>query len=355
MGSSQRLQAIQPVRSFRATLLATALIAMAPCLAEAQTTLIPVPDRRDHVYDPSRGILLITTSNGFVERYDVANRQLLSPFEVGVSLNGADISPDNAFLYVGEDRGGITQGLVRKVNLTDGTHVNVAYNRYYNELGVWDLALGGNGKGLVTTRKRNATGTNPLREIDLSNDSLIIRDDAPGTNHLGHVERETLISRSSDRTMLFLTESEFGASLRITYYAVSNTFIRGIEVDTTLRDHLSAVSRDGFLIAMEYEDAITIIDPLLDTLQTVPGTTGVAFHPTEDILFVGNHDEIIIYDTNTWAEMARTPLGEFIASSEALGNGVMSVSHTGEFLFVSTPSGVRILQPIPLEFESGFE
>lgn len=328
---------------------------MAPLFAEAESTLIPVPDRRDHVYDPSRGILYISTSNGFVERYDVAGRQLLNPFEVGVSLNGADISPDNAFLYVGEDRGGITQGLVRKVNLDEGTHTNIAYNRYYTELGVWELALGDNSKGLVTTRKRNSTGSNPLRELDYSIDSLSIRDDVPGTGHLGHVERNTLISRSADRTMLFLTEAHTWPSLRITYYSVSNTFIRGIEVESFLTDRLSAVSRDGFLIAMEYEDAITIIDPLLDTLRAVPGTTGVAFHPTEDILFVGNHDEIIIYETNTWTEMARTPLGEFIATSEALGNGVMSVSANGEFLFVSTPSGVRILQPIPLEFESGFE
>jgi len=56
--------------------------------------LIPVTNHRDLVFDPSRGLLYITTSAGTVQRYNVASQTLLSPLSVGTSLNGADITSD---------------------------------------------------------------------------------------------------------------------------------------------------------------------------------------------------------------------------------------------------------------------
>ena len=55
------------------------------------STLIPVGNRRDLVFDPARDLLYITTSAGTVQRYDVAGQALLPPLAVGTSLNGADI------------------------------------------------------------------------------------------------------------------------------------------------------------------------------------------------------------------------------------------------------------------------
>src|SRR4051794_23065088 len=66
------------------------------------TVLIPVTTRRDLVFDTARQLLYITTSAGKVERYDLAQQQLLSPWTVGTSLNAADISLDGNSLYVGE-------------------------------------------------------------------------------------------------------------------------------------------------------------------------------------------------------------------------------------------------------------
>src|SRR6266403_2917634 len=60
------------------------------------STLIPVTNHRDLVFDPSRGLLYITTSAGTVQRYNVASQTLLSPLSVGTSLNGADITPDGS-------------------------------------------------------------------------------------------------------------------------------------------------------------------------------------------------------------------------------------------------------------------
>src|SRR3954470_17239895 len=66
------------------------------------STLIPVSNRRDLVYDGGRGLLYITTSAGTVQRYSVASQSLLSPWTVGTSLYGADIMPDGSGLYVAE-------------------------------------------------------------------------------------------------------------------------------------------------------------------------------------------------------------------------------------------------------------
>lgn len=68
----------------------------------AQSVLIPVEDHRGHVYDPVRGLLYITTARGILERYDVYEQVLLTPWAIGTTLRGADITPDASALYVCE-------------------------------------------------------------------------------------------------------------------------------------------------------------------------------------------------------------------------------------------------------------
>src|ERR1700722_6216363 len=64
------------------------------------STLIPVSNYNDLVFDPSRDLLYITTSSGQVQRWDVATQQLLPAWNVGNVLEGADITPDDNSLYV---------------------------------------------------------------------------------------------------------------------------------------------------------------------------------------------------------------------------------------------------------------
>src|SRR5436190_18673440 len=54
------------------------------------STLIPIADRRDLVFDPLRKYLYITTGGGKVQRWDVVHQKLLTPFSVGNTLEGAD-------------------------------------------------------------------------------------------------------------------------------------------------------------------------------------------------------------------------------------------------------------------------
>src|SRR5262249_1364204 len=150
-----------------------------------------------------RNLLYITTSAGRVERYDVAAQTLLAPWTVGTALNGADITPDASALYVAENQAGGTQGVVHKGNLAAGTVTDMPYTLDFLEGGAWDVALGANGKGLVTTRFQGS-GWVPLRQLDLSTDTLSIRTDDPGSGVGGQVTQDTHIQRGADRSLLFL-------------------------------------------------------------------------------------------------------------------------------------------------------
>src|SRR6185369_6981592 len=88
-------------------------------------TLIPLTGAKDVVFDDTRNILYITTASGKVERLDVANRSLLSPWIVGSTLNGADITPDGSALYVADGTTSATQGFIRRVDLNTGNVSNL--------------------------------------------------------------------------------------------------------------------------------------------------------------------------------------------------------------------------------------
>lgn len=318
----------------------TGLFLLVPVGAYAQSILIPVPDRRDHVYDPSRQLLYITTTDGNVERYDVIAQSLLSPYAVGTSLTGVDITPDNAFLYVGEDEVSETQGFIRKVDLTNGAVSTIPYDRDSNEGGVWMLKIGSQGKALFTI---SGSGWSPLKELVLSNDSINFRDDVPGSGIFGEVSDSAMISRGSDRSFFFFAETAGGPGQTFFYDAIADNFDFVVQAQVNIEDQLSAVNWDGSLIAAEFDGAISILDRQKNTVEVLKGETGVIFHPTDDLLYVGDVDGIIVYDTDSWGRLGRIPLGESVVSSTALDNGVMTISDSGDLLFVSTPSGIRML------------
>jgi sugar lactone lactonase YvrE len=306
------------------------------------SVLIPVANGRDRVFDPTRNLLYITTSAGTVQRYDVATQTLLAPLAVGTSLNGADITPDGSALYVAENQISGTQGLIRKVNLATGTVTNIPYTLDFGEAGAWDVAIGSNGRGMVSTRN-SGSGTVPFREINLATDTLTQRSDAGST--FGKVNQDTHIHRSSDRTFFFMTESNSSAGEIFTYDAVTNTFPTRNATDSYHGGTLSAVSRNGSLIAMELNGGISVMDRNFNAVENLAGLDGgLAFDPTKDILYAANSatDELIAYNTNTWDVLYRRSIGENINASSPFVTGGMSVSDGGQYLFLSTPSGVRM-------------
>jgi hypothetical protein len=301
----------------------------------SQSTLIPVSDRRDLIVDGGRNQLYLTTSSGTVERYDMTTGTLLTPWKVGNSLNGGDITPDGSALYIAENQQGATQGIVRKVNLTTGAVTNLTTPDASWDTLPSDVAIASNGIGLVRRRGQ----WQQMLELNLSTDVITPRSIS------GLLYGGDLIARSGDRSLLLIR----GADGLFTYNAVTNSFSPQRPANA---NSLFAVNRDGSLIAVEVGTSISILDRNLNSVENLTNVDGgLAFDPIRDILYAASAatDQIIAFDTNTWQELYRFNVGEdlrgnssFDDPSKPLGNGVMTVSNDGRYLFLSTIMGVRM-------------
>ncbi|MBD2094595.1 hypothetical protein H6F90_05445 [Trichocoleus sp. FACHB-591] len=305
-----------------------------------QTLLIPITNHNDLIFDPKRNYLYITTDDGDLERFDVATRTLLTPFDVGNSLIGGDITADGSAVYVAEGEQGAAQGFIRKVNLNDGTVANLIFDLNNDDLPS-DVAIGSNGLGIV----RSFGEWGPLRQLDLSTDTITSRTDI-WSYHGG-----AQITRSADRSLLFITQDGISSGPISTYDAVTNQISTEKWTNGFLGSSLSAVNQNGSLIALESGNGVSILDKNLTGVEILSGVdSGVAFDSVRDVLYAASSatDQIIAFNTQTWKELYRLNIGEDIApdyyghNSVPYGNGMMTVSDDGQFLFMSTASGVRM-------------
>src|SRR5262249_771704 len=72
---------------------------------------------------------------------------------------------------------------------------------------------------------------------------------------------------------------------------------------------------------------------------------GLTFDPSRDLLYVADASahQIVAFDTNTWAEKFRRDIGESIPAATPFGSGGRTVSSDGSELFMSPPSGGRMI------------
>jgi hypothetical protein len=316
--------------------------------AMAAGILIPVTDRDDIVYDPTRNLLYITTDSGAVQRYDVQTQTLLTPYSVGVNLNGADITTNGAFLYAGEEQTGATQGIVRKVDLATGTRTNLFYDLGGLEGGVWDIAVMSNGKALVTT-KFNGSGSVMLRRLDTSNDTFSGFPHPTFPNSSLGVMQNTHLARSFDRNTVFLAQSNISSG-PINLYKVSNPDELSVSasVNWSLSGASTAVSRDGSQVAIQvFGVGFALMDSDLNGVDALPPYRGgVAYSPVQDVLYAGDAtmNQIVAFNALTSAELFRLDIGEDIGD----GLSHMTLSDDGSRLFLTTPMGVRMFTvPVP--------
>lgn len=311
----------------------------------AQSTLVPITTRRDHVFAPTGGLIYISTTAGTIARYNLATSSFLSPWAVGVSLNGLDVVPNGTAVYVAEDQVSGGQGMLRKVNTSNGAVTNLPYALTALEAGAWDVKIANNGKGLMSTKSTGSAWV-PLREVNLATDTLAIRTDVPGSGFDFEVRNYTQINRGADRSLFFMTESDSSAGPFFTYVAGTDTFPESGFASTFLSSSQSAVNRNGSLIAYESSAGLSILNPALDTVHVLSANLngGMIFDPVLDILYAANSvtDRLVAFNTNTWTELFQLNIGENISTSSVMGAGVMSISDDGSRLAMSTPAGMRL-------------
>jgi hypothetical protein len=306
------------------------------------STLIPVSTHRDLVYDPVRNQLDIISGGGILQ-FSTQAQQLVGYIGVGPTLDGADITTDSRYLYVADPASYGSRGQIHRLDLNTYAITNLTYTRGSGETGTWDVALGANGKGLLDTTN-TAPSMVPLRQVNLGTGALTTRTDDPGAGGAGRIPSNTLIHRSADRSLFLFTESNLPSGPIFTYNATTDTFTAGPSLGTNLTNALSAVNRNGTLMAIEVPGGLLVMDQhynFRNFLQGVDG--GVVFDPTQDVMYAVNSasDQVVAYDTNTWQVKYQLAIGEPTTPGQAFGNGVMTVSNDGKWLFLATPGGVR--------------
>src|SRR5262249_656940 len=238
----------------------------------AGASLIPLVTRRDLIFDAQRDVLYITTSSGTIERYDLASGNLLTPFQLIDPLNGGDITINGNALYVADGLRNLTQGFVDKVDLNTGTVTRLTYNLYQGrfEDAAWDLKLGPANLGLMST-EYPGSGSTPLRQLDTSTDTLLIRTDDPGSGFGGPVTPNTQVRRGADRSEFILTQPGISSGPLFAYNSVSNTFsAHAVDINAFLSNQSSAVNHNGTMLALDVPNSgVTIYDPNLNVLKVL--------------------------------------------------------------------------------------
>ena len=301
-----------------------------------------LPDAsRDFVYDSVRNELDVITTNGHILQVNPQTMQIVNNLNIGASLYDADISSDGNSLYVTDSGDYGSTAYLHQFNLNTMGLTNVGYSRVTNENGSWDVALTGNGKGLFDGLA-TGSGPLPLHQITLSNNQITTLTNDPGAAGGGRLPASTFISRSADRSLFLFSEGTSGAIF--TYNASTGTFSQSVNVGANLTNELTAVSRNGSLLAIEVGSGLLILNSQFQEVNFLQGLTGgVAFDPTKDAMYAVNPStgEIVTYNTDTWAVQSQMAVGETTTAGQVFGNGMMTVSSNDQWLFLATPSGVR--------------
>ena len=315
-----------------AVLGAIALIVTTTHATFAQGTFIALSTRRDVVFDHSGNYLYISTTDGLVRRYNIPAGQFDASYQLGGSVAGLDIPPDDTFLLVAQGTPTGSLGRIQRIDLSSGAITNITYSGP----GSWDVAIASNNRAFFTAND------NALRQIDLATNTVSVRTDAAGTG------AKAMITRNASATRLYLLE-DINTERVYTYDAATNTFGRNARRYDPVPARLAgAVDRTGTIVGTTAGSLSLDSTPGFSFLRTVSfDALGIAFDAVEDRLYYavgGASSAIVAVNTNTFAALYRLEAGEQLNpySLTQYGSGHLVASHDGRYLVLTTPTGLRL-------------
>lgn len=347
------------VRAVSRTAVAGAILSSVVLVSQlwADNVLIPLPSRRDMVFDRASGHLYITTADGWVRPFNIVTGELESGYSLGGSLYGVDIAPDDSVLLIAQNEVSATEGTFHKLDLSTGAVTDIHYtlDTGLGESGGWDVAIDANGLALVTT-KYPGSGPVPLRQINLADNSVTVRDDILNGVYQGKVAHKTQLHRSADRTLIYLLESFGGIPFPVeTYSAVTDSFSPSRKLGVSETPAVAAVNRDGSLLGSGRDRYIGLDETAgFGFKHTYNGfDSGIAFDAVTDTLYAIDSatDQVVAFDTVTFAEKFRFAIGEDIPLNDSIytytagqfDTGTLVSSQDGRYLAIETPLGVRLI------------
>ena len=321
--------------------------------SNASAQLISLSTRKDHVFNPVSRLLYITTSAGAVQRYSVDTQSFLTPWTLGGTLGGIDVTPNGATVLVGDSSYDINTdlGVVRRVNAASGSSTTVTFpieggQASFSETGAWDVLALSDSKAYFST-DLVGSGQMSLHEWNLDTNQITAGIDA--------YERSRL-SLSYDRNSMLILDGAVSPSYVHRYDVPTNTYRKRQPLLTSLLDSASAISRDGQWIALEFD--VSSADESRIYSKNIGGdgiilpniTGGLFFHPTADVLYGVDIflDDVVAFDTNTWTEIGRTDIATNAIATTQFNSGATSFDPVTNSLFLSVPGGIyKVALPAP--------
>jgi uncharacterized repeat protein (TIGR01451 family) len=307
-----------------------------PAAGAGESFFIPATNRVDMVHDAARGCLYITDRNQ-VLRYDLNSRTFLSPYVLGSSLLGIDLSPDGNTLAVADDAYAGGSNWVYLVDLPTGTNQQVRFPLAFNEGGTYAVAFGSDGAVIISSKFRGS-GWVPLRRYD------------PATGQVKVVFNPTggsMVSSSGDGQTMAVVEASISSG-PLNRYSVTSQVVSGT-VSTGWNTWEGAVNRDGTQFAVPTVNGTYIYSQNLQLVTKLgtyaEGPIGLAYHPQDNLLFVAwvSTSHVRMYETHTMAEVTRYDCQHNFGwtGTWAFQQGRVRTSRDGEHVFVTVANGVR--------------
>jgi len=316
------------------TILLTLLL---PPPASAVGTFINAPDRIDMVYDDARGVLYIT-NGGEVLRYKLSTDSFLSPFTLGGSLMGIDLSPDGNTLAVAD----AAFAGIHVIDLLTETSEAVSGAPG----GTWTVAFGNDGKALISSRWDWV----PLAQYDPTAGTI---------SQFGLVYENTMLKASADGSVIGFAESNRSDGAFGRYRVSDGDMLskQGYADGTSWFNYEIGVSRHGTQYAIPTYGGTFITDANLAKYAVVGDYAGgqpigVVYHPTKRIVYFAwaTTPYIYAYDSGTLAPIAGYDFENtfYHPGNHAFTQGRLKISRAGNILFATVGGGVRYYAPPPI-------
>ena len=332
---------VRVTNSLGATLSSNATLTVNP-LGQGLKT-ISAPGAVDMAYDSARDVLCITSGDS-VLRYHLGTETFLTPFQLGGTLWGVDVSFDGNWLAVADRAHTDTNLWIYVVNLVSNESRQVVFEPpWVFDSGSFSVAFGSDGAVFVTSPRDNEFQSS-FRRYDPVTDTTTV---------LGQGIYE-LLSASGDGNVIGIGAAHVNPGFFSRFDVASLSVAWTKSTPSFFIDHIG-VNHDGSQFAMTTYGGTYIFNGSGTQVGTVGQyagghPVGVAYHPTADTVFfpwVGTR-EVRAYNTVTLTESARYDFGYTFGEppniNPSLGPGRMKISRDGSVVFAKVDGGIHYLR-----------
>ncbi len=276
----------------------------------------------DILWDDSRDRLFYTTTDGSLRSWNPNTGLIVDNVFIGGTLAGLSFTPDRTELYIAQRDAfdlGTTQfrNTIHNLNIASGSVTDINFIVSEPERGVFNIAVANNGIGLFTP-DLSASGRNPFRQIETSNNSISVRSDFPG-NPRNEINQLSSLVDSEDGRYIFILEGNTTLAPLHIYDSQSNSFVvrtdsielgnEGFISGTGSNPGMADISSAANLVVNLTYSALFVLDNQLDGVVDLSaysssgkGVVVVFSHDGSKLYFLDpDINSLVVFDTSDWS------------------------------------------------------